>query len=107
MPGSRGSGSTRCDRAQTTLLSTMWIAVAIVLAFGIVWFGHRLRAAGHAQGVADAVALAGASAGRDRADGIAVRNGAVVLDYERSDGVVRVVVESGGARAASSATATP
>lgn len=92
------------ERGQTTLLSTIWIALAVSLALGAVWFGARLSAAGHAQGVADAAALAGATGGRQRAVSIAAGNRAELVSYSRHGDVTTVVVVTDGARAESSAS---
>jgi len=91
------------ERGQAMLLSTIWLALAVALAVSVVWFGQRLGAAGHAQGVADAVALAGAVEGRDRAEGLAARNDALLIEYRVRGGVVSVVVVADGARAESTA----
>lgn len=85
----------RSERAQATIFSLAWIAIAGLCLIGVMHVGNASRDAAMARTAADAAALAGAAAGSDAALEAAQRNEAEVVELRRDGMFVTVVAKVG------------
>lgn len=101
--GVRGVG----DGGQALLAAVLVVGVLVVVALVVGRVAEAAVARAGAQAAADAVALAGASAGREEAVRVAAANDAIIARYELRGSTVVVTVELRGAAATAAAEAVP
>jgi len=89
----------RSERAQASVFSLAWIAIAGLCMIGVIHVGTATRDAAMARTAADAAALAGAAAGSDAALDAAQRNEAEIIELHRDGMFVVVVAQVGRATA--------
>lgn len=85
------------------LLWAAALAVAAVLAIGVVDVGFAAVARSQASSAADAAALAGAAAGPTAARQAAERNDAELVSYDRDGEIFTAVIQQSGVTQAASA----
>jgi hypothetical protein len=93
----------RGARGQAVLAVALAIVVLVVALLVIGRVGRTVVDRARARTAADAAALAGVSAGRARAQALAERNGARLIDFEAVGDEVDVTVEVGSVRASARA----
>lgn len=79
------------------------VVFAGLITTGVVRVGVAVVEAGHARAAADAAALAATHGGLSAAERVAHLNAATIIDYDDSDGRVRLVVRVGSTAAGSTA----
>jgi hypothetical protein len=105
VPAARPSGA-RDRGAAALVVLIVTVSLASVVLVGLTTAGQAVVEGNRARTAADAVALAGAEHGRDRAAAIAVANGATIVAWTEAGGAdggrtvtVEVVVGDVSARA--------
>lgn len=94
----------RRARGNITVLSLMWFALTVLGCVAIVRATHITLVRGHAQGVADAIALAYADRGATTAEQLARTLGVSISSVSKdSRGFITVVVRADNFSATSSA----
>lgn len=98
---------TEQQRGSVVILAAAFVAVAMLLVFGLGRLGGAAVARARARSAADAAALAGAAEGRSAAEAVAVANGGSVVGWEQLGTDVRVAVELDDAQATARARRMP
>jgi Flp pilus assembly protein TadG len=93
----------RDERGSVTVLVAVLLTLVAALCVSLSNLGAAAGDRARAQSAADAAALAGVAEGREAAERLAARNGAVLVDYREDEATVDVRVEVHGANAQASA----
>lgn len=80
------------ERGASLPLVALVLVVVLMTSSIVIGLTVRIMDRAQAQAAADAAALAGVMDGRAGAERFAAANGAALLEFERSDNTVRVVV---------------
>ena len=93
------------EKAQATLWVVAVVVVAMIVSLHLTQLASTADRRSTAQSVADVVALAGVTGGRDAAEAVTQRNGASLVEWTTSGGAVTVSIRR--REVVASATAAP